>query len=125
MRGLKVAWTYHTGDIANAGQIWNGQKVWAKSTFEDTPLFVDGTLYVATPYNRIIALDPETGREKWAFDPKIDRIAYYGDYFTCRGLATWVDPQRKPGEACRRVIYAATQDGRLVVEPTKPPMKPP
>lgn len=111
---LKVAWTYHTGDIANAKSTWNGRKVWAKSTFEATPLLVDDTLYVATPFNRIIALDPETGREKWAFDPKIDRIGYYGDYFTCRGLATWVDPERGPGEACRRVIYTATQDGRLV-----------
>jgi quinoprotein glucose dehydrogenase len=53
---------------------------------------------VATSFNRIIALDPETGHEKWAFDPKIDRIGYYGDYFTCRGLAMWVDRQRKPGE---------------------------
>lgn len=114
VRDLKVAWTYHTGDIANRGDTWHGHKVWAKSTFEATPLFVDGALYIATPFNRIIALDPETGREKWAFDPQIDRIAYYGDYFTCRGLATWVDPARQPGEACRRTIYTATQDGRLI-----------
>ena len=114
IRDVKVAWTYHTGDIADAKSTWHGQKVWAKSTFEATPLFVDGALYVATPFNRIVALDPETGREKWAFDPKIDRIAYYGDYFTCRGLATWVDSGRQPGEACRRTIYEATQDGRLV-----------
>src|ERR1017187_1446767 len=114
IRDVKVAWTYHTGDIADAKSTWHGQKVWAKSTFEATPLFVDGALYVAPPFNRIVALDPETGREKWAFDPKIDRIAYYGDYFTCRGLATWVDSGGQPGEACRRTIYEATQDGRLV-----------
>lgn len=112
--GLKVAWTYHTGDIAAANSTWNGQKVWAKSTFEATPLVVDDTLYVVTPFNRIIALDPETGREKWTFDPKIDRIGYYGDYFTCRGLATWADPERRAGEACRRIIYTASQDGRLI-----------
>jgi len=111
---LQVAWTYHTGDVARAASTWQGQKVWAKSTFEATPLVVEDTLYVATSFNRIIALDPETGREKWAFDPKIDRIANYGDYFTCRGLATWVDPQRQPGETWRRSIYEATQDGRLV-----------
>ncbi len=114
VRYLKVAWTYHTGDISHATETWNGRKVWAKSTFEATPLLVDGTLYLVTPFNRIIALDPETGREKWAFDPKIDRIAYYGDYFTCRGLATWADPQRQAGEACRRSLYVATQDGRLI-----------
>jgi quinoprotein glucose dehydrogenase len=114
VRYLKLAWTYHTGDVSEGTGTWHGQKVWAKSTFEATPLVVDDTLYLASSFNRIIALDPETGREKWAFDPKIDRIGYYGDYFTCRGLATWVDPQRQPGDMCRRSIYEATQDGRLV-----------
>ncbi len=75
---------------------------------------VDDTLYVASSFNRIIALDPETGREKWAFDPHLDRIGYYGDDFTCRGLATWVDPERPAGAACHRTIYEAVLDGRLV-----------
>jgi quinoprotein glucose dehydrogenase len=114
VRNLKVAWVYHTGDLSYANTTWNGKKVWAKSTFEATPLFVDGTIYVVTPFNRIIALDPETGVEKWTFDPKLDRIGFYGDAFTCRGLATWVDPERQPGDVCRRSIYVATLDGRLV-----------
>jgi quinoprotein glucose dehydrogenase len=114
LKSLKVAWTYHTGDLSYANTTWNGQKVWATSTFEATPLLVDGTLYIVTPFNRIIALDPETGREKWTFDPRIDRIGYYGDAFTCRGLATWVDRDRQPGELCHRAIFVATQDGRLV-----------
>ena len=114
LRDLKVAWVYHTGDVSYANTTWNGKKVWAKSTFEATPLFVDGTLYVVSPFNRVIALDPETGRERWVFDPNLDRIGYYGDAFTCRGLATWVDPERRPGDVCRRSIYVATLDGRLV-----------
>ena len=36
--------------------------------FESTPLMVDGTLYVTTPYNSLAALDAETGAEKWRFD---------------------------------------------------------
>ena len=114
LRDLKVAWVYHTGDVSYGDSTWMGKKVWAKSTFEATPLFVDATLYVVSPFNRIIALDPETGREKWTFDPKLDRIGWYGDAFTCRGLATWVDPERQPGDVCRRSIYVATLDGRLV-----------
>jgi quinoprotein glucose dehydrogenase len=114
VRQLRVAWTYHTGDVYTPAATWGGQKVWAKTTFEATPLFVDSTLYVVSSFNRIMALDPETGHEKWSFDPKIDRIAYYGDYFTCRGLATWVDPERLPGQVCRRSLYEATQDGRLI-----------
>ncbi|MBI3664614.1 MAG: pyrroloquinoline quinone-dependent dehydrogenase [Acidobacteria bacterium] len=114
VRQLKIAWTYRTGDISDGSGAWNGQRVRTRSTFEATPLFIDGALYVATPFNRIIALDPETGQEKWAFDPRINRIGDYGDGFTCRGLATWVDPERQAGETCRRRIYEATQDGRLI-----------
>src|SRR5271167_1360910 len=61
VRYLKLAWTYHTGDVSEGTGTWHGQKVWAKSTFEATPLVVDDTLYVASSFNRIIALDPETG----------------------------------------------------------------
>ena len=81
---------------------------------EATPLMADGTLYIATPFNRIIALDAETGKEKWAFDPKLNRIGYYGDDFTCRGLASRTDPQLQPGQECRKTLYEATLDGRLI-----------
>jgi len=111
---LRVAWTYRTGDVSDGRGTWNGQKVWAKSTFEATPLMFDDTLYIATPFNRIIALDPETGKEKWTFDPKLDRIGFYGDDFTCRGLASRIDPKVPAGQPCRKTIYEVTLDGRLI-----------
>src|SRR5262245_56274310 len=37
--------------------------------FENTPLMIDNVLYISTPYNRVIALDAESGRELWAYDP--------------------------------------------------------
>ena len=43
------------------------------TAFEATPLMIDGTLFLSTPYNRVIALDAETGRERWRYDPNIDR----------------------------------------------------
>ena len=58
--------------------------------------------------------DGETGREKWTFDPKLDRVGGYGNGLTCRGLATWVNPNSRPGDSCHRTIYEATLDGRLV-----------
>jgi quinoprotein glucose dehydrogenase len=111
---LRVAWTYHTGDISEGKSTWNGQAVHAKSTFEATPLMSDGTLYFPTPFNRIIALDAETGREKWTFDPHLDRIGHYGDDFTSRGLALRVDAAIPAGQPCRKTLYEATLDGRLV-----------
>src|SRR2546430_7334705 len=48
-----------------------------KAAFEATPIFVDGTLYLSTPFNRIIALDPSTGGERWTYDPQVDRSHEY------------------------------------------------
>ena len=114
VKDLEVAWIYHTGDQKDASGSWHGRKLRPEVTFEATPLLIDGTLYVVTPFNRVIALEPETGVEKWAYDPKIDLDPYYGDGFTCRGLSSWLDLARQAGEPCRRRIYVATQDARLI-----------
>jgi quinoprotein glucose dehydrogenase len=104
---LKVAWVFHTGDVSSG----HGQP---RSGFETTPLVVDGTLFLTTPFNRVIALDPATGRQRWAFDPKIDRTWPSGDGLVNRGLATWVDPGRATGGPCRRRLFEATIDARLI-----------
>lgn len=99
---LKVAWTYHTGDMykpADGGR---------QSALETTPIFVDGKLFLSTPFGRIIALEPDSGKEIWSFDPKIDVRAGYGD-FANRGVATWLD-----GKSNRRRIFIATIDARLI-----------
>src|SRR5262245_50209039 len=49
---LEAAWVFHTGDVST------GEGGRQRSAFESTPLEVDGTLYVTTPFNKIIALDP-------------------------------------------------------------------
>jgi membrane-bound PQQ-dependent dehydrogenase (glucose/quinate/shikimate family) len=105
---LDVAWTFHTGDVAAGG---GGRP---RSGFETTPIVIDGTLYITTPFNRVIALDPQTGRQKWTFDPKIDRTTDYGDGLINRGVSTWLDAARRAGEPCRRRLYEATLDARLI-----------
>src|SRR5215470_6218957 len=105
---LKVAWTFHTGDVSDG----KGER--RRSGFESTPILVDGTLYVTTPFNRIIALDPATGKQRWAYDPKIDLDWQSGDGLINRGAATWLDTRASVGKACRRRIFKATIDARLV-----------
>src|SRR5262245_43067664 len=61
---LTVAWTFHTGDVSD------GKGNRRRSGFETTPIVVDETLFLTTGFNRIIALDPITGTERWAFDPQ-------------------------------------------------------
>ena len=105
---LEVAWIFHTGDISD------GSRDRKRSGFEATPILVDGTLYFTTPFNRVIALDPETGKQLWAYDPHIDQTLDYGDGLVNRGVSTWLDAARPSVGSCRRRIYEATQDARLI-----------
>ena len=105
---LKVAWTFHTGDISEGG----GRR--KRSGLETTPLLIDGTLYLTTAFNRIIALDPETGKQRWGYDPNIDLDGDYGDGLVNRGVATWLDSSRSKDKPCHRRIFESTQDARLV-----------
>src|SRR6266852_9729887 len=105
---LKVAWTFHTVDISDG----HGDR--KRSVFESTPLVVDGTLYLTTPFNRVIALNPEIGKQRWAYDPKIDLSGDYGDGLINRGVATWLDPMRPATQPCRRRLFEATLDARLI-----------
>ena len=96
---LKVAWTYHTGDLSD------GETNPTPSAFECTPVLADGVMYLTTPFARVIALDGETGKELWSFDPKIDMNRVNG-MFINRGVALW-----RRGSESR--VYFGTQAGRL------------
>ena len=104
---LKVAWTYRTGALEPATALNR------KAAFESTPLLVDGTLYVTTPFNHVIALDPATGVQKWKYDPKIDRTRNYSEV-TNRGVAAWIDPKAARNMPCRLVLFEGTLDARLL-----------
>ena len=73
---LRVAWTYHTGDVSD------GTTMLSRSAFESTPLVTGGVMYVTTPFNRLIALDAETGKELWAFDPHLNKESPYNLYIS-------------------------------------------
>src|SRR5436309_11826225 len=80
---LKRAWTYHTGET-NRGNETDRHHI---APFETTPLVADGMLYLSTPSNRVIALDAETGREIWQFDPQAGRANR--TFFQHRGVSYW------------------------------------
>jgi len=99
---LRPAWVYRTGDyLPDRGR------------FEATPLVVEGTMYVSTPLGRVIALDPASGAERWTYDARVSLEGDYGD-FANRGVATWRDPARAAGRPCRRRVFLATVDARLI-----------
>jgi quinoprotein glucose dehydrogenase len=104
---LRVAWEYHTGDVSDGS---GGRR---KSAFEATPIVVGGTMYFSTPFNRVIALDPRTGTEKWSFDPGIDVRGPYSEGLISRGVTPWSDGDRSGEAPCARRIFLATIDARL------------
>ena len=105
---LKVSWTFHTGDVSD------GENTRMKTGFENTPIVIDGTMYISTPFCRVIAIDPTTGEQKWSFDPNIGKDQIYSEGLINRGVASWLDPAARPGAMCRRRIFIGTIDARLI-----------
>jgi quinoprotein glucose dehydrogenase len=106
VKHLKVAWTYRTGDFSA------GDATHSTTAFEVAPIEFDGTLYLCTPNDRVIALDPETGKEKWKFVPAVNQAGVYET--VCRGVSHWRDTNAQPGAVCRDRIYVGTIDARLI-----------
>ncbi len=104
---LEVAWRYRTGDVARGGDGVAG------TAFEATPVMLDGTLYVVTPRSRVVALDAETGEERWVFDAGLDPSDRDHSMTTSRGLSLWRDATAQPGEACALRVFMASFDARL------------
>jgi len=100
---LAVAWEYSTGEAA--------VKMSQSVSFEATPLVAYGTMYLSTPLGKVIALEPETGKERWVTDLQVNPISY-GD-FTNRGVSLWLDPAAPAGAHCRLRVIVATVDARL------------
>jgi quinoprotein glucose dehydrogenase len=106
---LRHAWTYRHGDVSD------GQgEIPSTTAFQNTPILVDGTLYLCTPFNRVIALDPVTGQERWAHDPEIDMSGRYANQLVCRGVTAWHDVSADSEAPCGRTIFSATNDARLI-----------
>ena len=99
VRRLRPLWTFDFGDSSD------GTKAPSRSAFEATPLVVDGVMYITTPFHRLFALDAETGKQLWVYDPKF-RPDQRVNLFINRGLAFWRSGKQK------RIFYG-DQEGRV------------
>ncbi len=97
---LKIAWSRSVGPVPLAPVMQN----------QATPLKVGDNLYTCTPWNNVLSLDPETGKTRWRFDPKVDPTGVY--QAKCRGVVYY----EIPGAVgpCAHRIYTGTPDGRLI-----------
>ncbi|ASK36240.1 membrane-bound PQQ-dependent dehydrogenase, glucose/quinate/shikimate family [Alcanivorax sp. N3-2A] len=132
---LKQAWIYHTGDVRGDGDP-------VETTYEVTPLKIDDTVYLCTPHHQVIALNADSGEQRWKFDPEIDKDISR-QHQTCRGVSYFPGHDQPgvvtrsgdishegeamvaaTGEAdsaadhggafCQRRLYLPTADARLI-----------
>jgi membrane-bound PQQ-dependent dehydrogenase (glucose/quinate/shikimate family) len=103
---LTPAWTYRTGELA-LGLAHSS----FRAAFSTTPLVVRGRLYLSTPSSRVIALDPDIGREVWTFDPQADKPMR--EFSAHRGVTYWEASPGTERGTCDRRILTGTVDGRL------------
>jgi quinate dehydrogenase (quinone) len=98
---LEVAWIYRMGDP----QHQSGEH-------QVTPLQVGHSLYLCTDRNEVIALDAESGKQQWRFDPRVTSTTYQ----RCRGVGyhEMREPPTAPDQACQRRVITSTIDVRLI-----------
>jgi quinoprotein glucose dehydrogenase len=114
---LQVAWVYHMRPAPSAAPAGAAPAVGAApapapgrgrgrggsgfAASETTPIVVNGVMYIATPYGRVVALDPTTGKEVWVFQVPAGNPS-------TRGVEYWPGDARTPPQ-----IIFATGGGRL------------
>ncbi len=107
--GLHAVWTYHTHALDS------GRPGTKSAAFEATPVLFEGTLYLTTPFDRVIALDAATGAERWSYDPRLPaRALEEGQLITSRGVAVWQGPAGAEAVPCRDRILLGTLTGMLL-----------
>ncbi|MGX9721319.1 membrane-bound PQQ-dependent dehydrogenase, glucose/quinate/shikimate family [Stenotrophomonas acidaminiphila] len=107
---LQLAWQMRTGDVRLPQDV-------GETTYEATPLKIGDTLYLCTPHSWALALDADTGKERWRFDPGAG-MEPQRQHQTCRGLSWFATPASEDaattnGGACATRVFLASADARL------------
>lgn len=71
--------------------------------FQTTPLVVDGLMYLTEPPNKLVALDPASGREFWVYEHELPTRIYPCCGRVNRGAAIWGN-----------TLYWGTLDAKLL-----------
>ena len=123
VRELQIAWQYRTGELERRSAFEN-----ATAKVQVNPILLPeaagGHLVICTPFNRLIALDPASGTERWVYDPDIKVGGYATEddpqglrsppFSNCRGVAYWEDTRTPDTEACHHRLFMATHNLRLM-----------
>ncbi len=107
---LQLAWQMQTGDVRLPQDV-------GETTYEVTPLKIGNTLYLCTPHSLAFALDADTGKVLWKFDPAAG-MEPQRQHQTCRGLSYYSAPTAAatPGDTaatCSSRVFLPSADAKL------------
>ena len=107
---LRLAWSYSMTPETNAGEAATGphaednqdSRPQSLRSSSLTPLVVNGTMYITSPYNRVSAIDPTSGEEVWTY------VLPNGTSTGRRGPEYWSGDGDTPAQ-----ILFGSNDGKL------------
>ena len=116
--GNKAGTRYAPFETINADNVNQLQRAWEVRTgvagrFSGTPLQIGDGIYLCTAQNVMISLDPDSGEERWRFDPK-NETPPYSLFGNCRGVTYYKLEDVADGAQCKERIFTATTDARLI-----------
>ncbi len=108
---LQVAWIAHTGETP--------QSTGSGAEDQNTPIQIGDTLYVCTAYGTVIALDVDSGAEKWRYVsggtvPAWQRCRGLGYYDAATAARVTPLPEGADANISPRRVFIPTVDGRLI-----------
>ncbi len=101
---LRVAWRWPFADR----DLQTSNPLLRTTRTQETPLMVNGVVYMVTGLGLVAALDPATGETRWVYDPQGYKSGKHSQAsFVRRGLAYWTD-------GARDRLLVGTEDAYLV-----------
>jgi quinoprotein glucose dehydrogenase len=112
VHALTRAWEWRSGHWREPGAGAGGYDsvpMLPGSSWQMTPLILDGTLFGCTAFGDVFALDASTGEPRWRFSADVDPAKEV--MINCRGVSSW----RSGAQGhCEHRIFSGTPDGRLI-----------
>jgi quinoprotein glucose dehydrogenase len=110
---LQIAWTYNSGDADTVNH----------SQIQCNPIMIEGILYGVNPQMKLFAIDAETGKQQWLFDPNsktpFDRDpTSFHIMINSRGVCYWTD-----GKDDKRIFFTAGSNAYAINATTGKPIQ--
>lgn len=92
----------NAGNVANLTQAWKFN-TGVKASFQATPIVANGVMYVSLPFDHVVALDAQSGKELWRYEHQRRK-----DWAMCCG------PANRGVAVSGGKVFIGTVDARLI-----------